>query len=1342
MNKKRNLEIKDFKIIEKPITNFDINKARLYFVASDEFWHNGAHFTIYEDKINDGIKNIYDGKIIACRYSSGYQAKDVNFDKFTISEQMLEDYFYLYPGNFFIYNFFDYEDGVYKLKEEYKTDDENNKKIIELIKRELGIAYSNSFILIEHNAEKSILLKDDKTDKINYQFYTLYNHLRPLNNYLNKEKKDLFFYNAEIKLNNIFPYTFVKGYSTVDKLKSDSNDYIEVCSETQIEETDYYKYILNGETNYIYLDESYVRNFISHIETRRPAFTKNELSDTEYLTSGYKTDYDKLFLFDVIDKNNRCVTGILTENDIVTINYNDFITFLSDTNNDHGVKTSKGFIFFDSSVKNKLIEGLKAVNLWNVSNSPIIRYNIKYGFSTERYLPTGIKENLYIKHNDKIIIPPVLSHYILASKLKSNTDYSFDYLWIPCELKLEKTSWTSTNFKKVAYVFNDEIKKCFISVDNIREIKKKIETKRKLRPYEALDGRNSSDFIARGSRNVVSNILIYDTDDISNRYVKAEVPKSTVFKVNKETFNTFISNLTETSFNKGIYVEYEFNKQKDSGYIYIPWGYNLSNIESLADSNLEKLKEKIKETSTKIDAWFNTLNQAENISFDEFQITLKKDEKIKEDQIYTPQPNDLICNLSKGDIIGHGGYMAETPDETKELRKFENFIHFETFCKNDDFMKFDKNRIDYKADFLIKSETYIHKINPVTETIIKPLDIIQLNYNFRNALENTKANEIAKFNTTVNNIIKPIINVRKNLFSDSLFKPKFVQIEELSNETLDMVYFKKTGKEISLIEGETFVELETQGTLVTLDDNEYIKRSDFGVITYVKPIYTIDKDYTFYTYKKNENKIEKTNKKITLYKNFKYTYVSEKGDFRIIKYYYVPLQKHESFYISQKVFNERFILINDSDTYMLSENQKLLQSEIFEEPKNLIWSEPAESLQSGTYENTHKEITDKDKKTWVLAKKENSSSKIWINKEDISNQIDTEKPVEEIIYDKWEDFFEEIDLTSFGQYRCEKESDLLSTLNLIKENKDDKLKYLLNQNQETVSSLYFKKESEWDDSSKLFDEQKKVWKYSDQDFLQKQHDDYCFWNETNLDKKVTFFHPVKFLSLMDKVIDVHAAELLRVQTNLLKLKCLLKGGVGHRGDNKGKNWDSEQTWCNVAVFLTIRALDSNYTDFVIDPWEYPWWQKDYETKIPWKKFKDEYINYRPSNFWCDVLDYKAHIDTASPIEEIDYIKAQKLANQGKVVIAAWKNPKKTANASPHYVTLSPNNFTNDLFKIKVANVGIENGEKKLFEAFSDNECKNVKFYYNTNQNHICDLDAGKDKWFPSINELKEKYGEI
>lgn len=96
-------------------------------------------------------------------------------------------------------------------------------------------------------------------------------------------------------------------------------------------------------------------------------------------------------------------------------------------------------------------------------------------------------------------------------------------------------------------------------------------------------------------------------------------------------------------------------------------------------------------------------------------------------------------------------------------------------------MEFNKNRNDYKADFLIKAETSVHKNNPVAETIIKPLEIIQINYNLKNSLDN------------LNNSTNSLLNFGKKLISNSLFKPKLVQTIELRYETLDLCYLRVTG---------------------------------------------------------------------------------------------------------------------------------------------------------------------------------------------------------------------------------------------------------------------------------------------------------------------------------------------------------------------------------------------------------------------------------------------------------------------------------------------------------------------------------------------------------------------
>lgn len=379
MKTKRKLNINEYELFEKPVNNFQYSSSKLFLVCSDSFWHNGIHL-----KLNgDVIKNIYDGTIVACRFSSGFKTQDINFDKFKIYPEMLEN-LNLSPGNFFIYNFFELKDGKYQLKEEFKSEKEENKIIQELIKKEIGKGYSNSFVLIEHKTEK-VVLENNTSRKIQYQFYTLYNHLRPLKYYTNKEKCDLFFYSADLEFTNTFPYNYVKGYYVLENLRLQRQEFIKIPSETKISETDYYKYTFNGKTENAYIDEKLVRNLTSHYETRRPAFTNSEKNDSNYLKPGeYRTITNEIFLFDNKKKAKRCVKNILTIKDKIEINYDDFITYLKDTDENNGLKISSlnGYIFFSKTIKDTLKTCLTEYNSWDLKNNPKpnITYNIKTGF--------------------------------------------------------------------------------------------------------------------------------------------------------------------------------------------------------------------------------------------------------------------------------------------------------------------------------------------------------------------------------------------------------------------------------------------------------------------------------------------------------------------------------------------------------------------------------------------------------------------------------------------------------------------------------------------------------------------------------------------------------------------------------------------------------------------------------------------------------------------------------------------------------------------------------------------------------------------------------------------------
>ncbi|MBU3849109.1 MAG: hypothetical protein IAA16_00915 [Candidatus Treponema excrementipullorum] len=210
----------------------------------------------------------------------------------------------------------------------------------------------------------------------------------------------------------------------------------------------------------------------------------------------------------------------------------------------------------------------------------------------------------------------------------------------------------------------------------------------------------------------------------------------------------------------------------------------------------------------------------------------------------------------------------------------------------------------------------------------------------------------------------------------------------------------------------------------------------------------------------------------------------------------------------------------------------------------------------------------------------------------------------------------------------------------INQTDEEELKYTLNKNQELVSSLFFLNTSEWKQDSGLMDAYKKAWPYSDMDYLKQQRDDYCFWENTSLSSKsnVTFFHPVKFIGLMDKVEieNLHIKELKRVQERVVNIKCIQEG---KRGIYNLDPIYSDQTYCNHAVYLTIQAVDEDYLKFT----------DNYDAPIDFNYSKyDKTYPYKESSYWCVVLRNQAakgEIKKLTTCQEI-----LKYANRGFVVI--------------------------------------------------------------------------------------------
>lgn len=228
-----------------------------------------------------------------------------------------------------------------------------------------------------------------------------------------------------------------------------------------------------------------------------------------------------------------------------------------------------------------------------------------------------------------------------------------------------------------------------------------------------------------------------------------------------------------------------------------------------------------------------------------------------------------------------------------------------------------------------------------------------------------------------------------------------------------------------------------------------------------------------------------------------------------------------------------------------------------------------------------------------------------------------------------------------------------------------------------------------------------------------------------------FMHPLYFLEKVHedeglpeslendkKYLPKEALDLIEVQDKVMALECLQpKGGRGIYG-----NAPLSSTFCNQAVFLTITATDKNYKFFTNRkadlkfPEAYNKEKHRLEKEIEKNHGSEDFYYYKISNYWCDILE-EASKNEKTGIKEINLKQAQKLANQGYVVIVCYKNTNfRHGNnpISPHFATIRPdcNVTTYTIDKVKVANVGSFIDICSIYQAFNTNP---IKLYYNTKQ---------------------------
>lgn len=226
--------------------------------------------------------------------------------------------------------------------------------------------------------------------------------------------------------------------------------------------------------------------------------------------------------------------------------------------------------------------------------------------------------------------------------------------------------------------------------------------------------------------------------------------------------------------------------------------------------------------------------------------------------------------------------------------------------------------------------------------------------------------------------------------------------------------------------------------------------------------------------------------------------------------------------------------------------------------------------------------------------------------------------------------------------------------------------------------------------------------------------------------KFIYFHPTYFESWLYNLHKCFVEKLKATQDIVMKDWRMIQGNCGIYYNFH--SWS--QTFCNQAVYTTIKMVDGNYLSFLLNINEPAWDLKKYKKNIQFTNFlknndclENGKYKFKESNLWFDILDYQSTKTLETGIAKITSEQAFYMAQLGYVVIAAWKNTSK--NGSPHFVTLRPSEGVYENIKnLKVVHIGIDkNMEKKLVDAFPDSgnntkKYKEVLFFCNINQKFI------------------------
>lgn len=1173
MEKKRKIDINaDLGIVQYPCENFKhaTNNNSGFLIGSEGYWHNGIHL-----HTKGAIKSICDGEIVALRLNESYLIEDTRYDNVNIPRS----YFVLnnldYEGNR-IDEYFDYtENGLLKLKDELTEknckSEEAQKKRTEAYKI-LDKVYSNCFILLKHKLETT----SDEPNPI--VFYSLYNHLKPLSFLTPRQKSALFCYTSRLNIKKFENYGYVEAYkydNSEDRITLvQKKENIKIPSETRLYEGSLYRvrWTLNGQSRISYIKKEYVRSYNEYnkqtkktnlvYETKRASKNsqsscylseeqKKKIGTSDFIPVYNSNDYDTRNVIATVSKKEKIILG--NEN----ISFRTFFNESYSENTKDKDKNSYGIMVNSKSLQ--IIPREKYI-LFSLDTIKVIKemfheYISKNGYNYFAVLIRKKEEwslipdqGLFV--NDEPVISINLFEHLktyaiptysikLQSEFGSIINNVSDFYRLPSEIRLEIIP--ENLFKSVSWTINGKTEEALLDTNKILFYSngKDCETKRPKRFFDAEDPRRylSTEELKRSTD---KKIIIYNNPERGKRNVKYVVSNDTNFIVdNFSDLENLFKKQAKDICEYGIHVYFD---DKECGY---GDGYLYFDMQILEKNN--DYKELLKKIQNISDNFINWLNSKEEDNTETFGGIFEYNYEMKSSYIPSPESvggNEVLLpdndneknkeiaekrvfeKIKRGTILGFAGYTLldysnDKKDNEESIKNEQNnedatSVHFEIFTPNIKFTNFSETtRKKYTADIVIKRECLGHsdKKTTITKTKYLNLDVRDIQEKLQNP--------------------DSLITSVGNLISNLIF-----QKQQQLTEDLTLCYFKKTGKTVSLVDSEKFIELEFKGKLLEFNEKEFITRSDFDNYITSKDYYTVNEykkvdsyivDYT--TVKTNVYNFISAqlnpNLQIPLYPDMKYPggkCVNESPTdltkrYRQTEFVYLP-GITQNFFVPEKAM-ENFTEFED---LLLLINGKVLKKEdVLEEPTDVKWSEEEIIIPEGSYTDILKTFTENKKIQWHAIKKDNTI--YWIKETDISSEIDCSKPAEKIIYDDWNKFFTNIssDKKNWGAVKCAEKDKLLESLNIEKGSVDanDDMQFitLLNSNRSNFTNIFYKSQTEWNTeyANKIVDTLKK----HEKDVKKKMLEQLCFWDELDdepgKNKENYYFNPIAFLHHLDKV---------------------------------------------------------------------------------------------------------------------------------------------------------------------------------------------------------------------------------